>query len=266
MKKIIRSCFILLFTFIGISVLSSCDAKDFNGLEYKILSHEDKTCELVSIGECDDLDITVPEYYGEYKVISIGDYAFYDCRNIKSVTLPEGITRIEAYAFAKCYSLKYLNIPNSISIISCSAFDDSSILRFKTYDNALYLGNEENPYVALVSALNTDISAVEINPQVKVLKEAAFSGCKKLDSVTIPDGVNDIGYWMFSGCVRLKSIYVPNSVTNIDVFAFNECPELSTITFGGTIEDWENVSKKDNWLTNSSSYTVICSDGTLSEN
>ena len=58
----------------------------------------------------------------------------------------------------------------------------------------------------------------------------AFSGCVGLNSVTIPEGVTNIGYSAFSGCVGLNSVTIPESVTGIGYGAFSGCGGLNSVT------------------------------------
>ena len=55
-------------------------------------------------------------------VTSIGDYAFYYCINLTSVTLHDSVTSIGNYAFSSCSNLTSVTIPNSVTIIRDYAF------------------------------------------------------------------------------------------------------------------------------------------------
>ena len=70
---------------------------------------------------------------------------------------------------------------------------------------------------------------IEGNP-VTSIGESAFSQCKSLTSITIPDGVTSIGLQAFFHCDGLTSITIPNSVTSIGVQAFVICTNLTSIT------------------------------------
>jgi hypothetical protein len=55
-------------------------------------------------------------------VTSIGDYAFYFCTGLTSVTIPNTVTSIGNYAFSSCTSLTSVTIPNSVTSIGNYAF------------------------------------------------------------------------------------------------------------------------------------------------
>ena len=75
------------------------------------------------------------------------------------------------------------------------------------------------------------------------------------------NNVTSIGDSAFMSCPELTSIEIPDSVTNIDDYAFYNCSGLTSITFNGTKEQWEAISKGSKWNNNVPATKVVCSDG-----
>ena len=96
------------------------------------------------------------------------------------------------------------------------------------YGELLYRIREGNPYYLLVSAPKT-ITHAELHPDTKEIADSVFDGCEKLTSISIPEGVQTIGYNAFRNCVKLTSIALPSTVTKIGTSAFEYCTELLSI-------------------------------------
>mgnify|MGYP003295336352 CR=1 FL=1 len=118
--------------------------------------------------------ITIPSTHNEKPVTGIGDRAFADCTGLVSVTIPESVTSIGAGAFQNCTNLKKVTMPNSIASIGENAFYNCPKLSYNKYDNARYLGNDNNPYVALIQATSTNIRSCKIHDETKVIYHGAF--------------------------------------------------------------------------------------------
>ena len=171
-----------------------------------------------------------------YTVTSIGSYAFYNCRGLTSVTIPNSVTEIGNDAFSSCSGLTEITIPNSVTEIGSSAFYNcSSLIYNNEYDNAYYLGNASNPYLLLIKAKSTDITSCEINNECKFIYSYAFKDCSGLMSITIPETVTDIGWGAFCGCSGLTSVTIPESVTSIGSMAFYNCSRLTSITIPNSV-------------------------------
>ncbi len=215
-------------------------------------------------------DLVIPD-----GVTSIGDYAFYNCSGLTSISIPNSVTSIGDYAFSECINLQY-NI----------------------YDNAKYLGNSNNPYLVLIKAINKSITSCKINENTKFIHSSAFGDCSKLANITIPDSLISIGSELFTSnrgyvgegfsvyytgdikgwceisglyeinfcshtlyiggnkiegdlvipdgvksisdcafynCSGLTSITIPDSVTSIGERAFSDCSGLTSITIPDSV-------------------------------
>lgn len=78
-------------------------------------------------------NLVILSNYNGINVTAVGNEAFKNCSNLKSVTLPEAIASIGSYAFHNCKELKSINIPNSIKSIGVSAFLSCSSLEKLLY-------------------------------------------------------------------------------------------------------------------------------------
>ena len=72
--------------------------------------------------------------------------------------------------------------------------------------------------------------------KVKRIDGYAFSHCKSLTSIKIPDSVTSIGYTAFYDCNSLKSIKIPNSIKSIGNYAFENCISLTSINIPSSVE------------------------------
>ncbi len=168
-----------------------------------------------------------------------------------SVTIPNGITSIGYNVFSGRSSLQSVTIPNSVSFISSKAFDGCDSLQYNEYCNALYLGNNENKYLALIKAKNTSVTSCEIGVNTKFINSSAFTNCPietaniptyaisyipktNLKTVTINSG-ESIDSYAFRDCTSLQSITIPSSVTSIGVLAFYGCDNLQSITIPSSV-------------------------------
>ncbi|MCD8206846.1 MAG: leucine-rich repeat protein [Bacteroidales bacterium] len=73
-------------------------------------------------GGCTDSDVSIPPEYNGKPVTAIRDYAFWDCPDLKSVTIPDSVTSIGFKAFSNCTYLTRITIPSSVTFIGERAF------------------------------------------------------------------------------------------------------------------------------------------------
>ncbi len=179
-----------------------------------------------------------------YSVTSIGEYAFYQCTGLTSVTIPNSVTSIGRGAFSECFGLTSVIIPNSVTSIGSSAFLGCESL--PVTNNCRYADTY------LVEAVDKDLPTCIIKDGTKWIGEDAFRFCSGLTSVTIPNSVTSIGSYAFRFCSGLTSVTIPNSVTSIGDGAFNNCDSLASVTIGNSV-----TSIGTNAFTGCSSLTKV---------
>ena len=201
-------------------------------------------------------------------VTSIGQSAFYNCSSLTSVVIRDGVTSIGEYAFCACSRLTSVEIPDSVTSIGEKAFSNCSSLTFQEYGNCQYLGNEENPYFALIQATNTNYSAYTIHENTKVIAAKSFYNCARMSSIVIPDSVTSIGEAAFHSCESLTSVVIPDSVTSIGGSAFAWCDSLTSVYYNGIESEWAaiSISGGNSSLTNATKYYYSETEPTSSGN
>ena len=236
---------LLNFTILLLAFLlpATATAHDFeiDGFYYNILSNN--TVEVTRGYSTYSGDVTIPStvtYYGTtYSVTTIGDYAFLECSDLTSVTIPHSVTSIGGFAFCYCIGMTSVTIPNSISSIGLDAFEGCSRLASVIVEsgNPNY-DSRGNCNAIIETASNTFIVGCMnsiIPNSVTSIGMYAFAGCSGLTSVEIPNSVTTIGMCAFAGCSGLTNVEIPNSVTFIGDWAFCECSGLTSVTIGNSV-------------------------------
>lgn len=208
--------------------------------------------------DCSNLtNINVPE-----KVTLIECSLFDYCSNLANINLPKNVTAIEDYAFRGCRSLTNINIPENVTTIGAGAFADcSNLANINIPKNTTTIG--ESAFYGCNA-----LTSISVPSSIESIGKRAFADCKNLEKIEVEDG-NTI-YYSENNCLIVKDYNVlilgcknsiiPETVTRIEDYAFN----CSEVTFNGTTEQWNAITKSDSW-NDSSKYTVICTDGNITK-
>lgn len=149
---------------------------------------------------------SIKSVYIPDSVTSIGEYAFFDCKNLESVRLPQNITVLPEGIFRFCENLKELIVPKYVKEIKENALDGCSSLE-----------------------------KVEIPNNVTEMGRYVFNNCANLDSIKWPNYLRYIPDHCFSGCSNLK-FEIPNYVTKIGAHAFSNCKNITEYKIPAKVE------------------------------
>ena len=174
----------------------------------------------VTITECNEAatgELVIPDTIEGNPVTSIGDWAFFQCNSLTSITIPDSVTSIGGGAFQNCTSLTSITIPDSVASIGNYAFYGCTSM------TKIEVGVENVNYA--------NVSGVLFNKDKTLLH--AYPAGKAGANYVIPDSVTSIGNYAFAFCESLTSITIPDSVTSIGDYAFRDCNSLTSVTFQG---------------------------------
>ena len=159
----------------------------------------------------------------------IGAYAFTNCYNLASISIPSDVTSIGDTAFTKCYNLTSISIPSGVTSIGNNTFSSCyNLTSISIPSGVTNIGNNAFQYC-------DNLASISIPSNVTSIGNAIFNSCDSLTTVIIPSGVTRISSSMFSSCSRLTSITIPSSITYIYEAAFSSCSSLTAVTIPSNV-------------------------------
>jgi chitodextrinase len=178
----------------GICENKNCPDEWFGKIEFETGASE--------VSECFAVSAQVAE--GQNNITSIGAYAFYGCKNLEKVTIPNTVTAIGEYAFDGCEILTDIVLPEGLVEIKNDTFKGCASL-----------------------------SEIVIPEGVITIENNAFRDCDTLNDIVIPDSVTTIEEYAFYSCDSLANVYIGNCLKEIGDCIFNDCTNLKAITVDG---------------------------------
>ncbi len=149
-------------------------------------------------------DLVIP-----FAVDKIPDFAFYECENVKSVTIGKGVTEIGRSAFYGCGALESVTISGAVSKMGDLAFGDCALLK------NLQIGNTVEVIGEYAFLRCSSLESVTIPASVKRVEASAFSDCTGIKTLKLNEGLEYIGDCAFGGCTMLEEFKMPSTVNGI---------------------------------------------------
>lgn len=161
-------------------------------------------------------DVTVPE-----GITTIGRGAFYAAQ-VEKVTLPEGLMEIQQEAFYDCFALRSISLPESLQSIGASAFSSCQALAEITLPEGLRtIGTRAFDWTGLTS--------LHLPESLEEIGHSAFSSNEQLQEVTFPKQLRVIPADMFYECSALEKVVLPEKLERLEASAFAYCEALTEI-------------------------------------
>ena len=162
--------------------------------------------------------ITLSRYMSE---IAIG--AFYNCKGLVSIEVPDPIKKIGSQAFYGCTALSgEFIVPRGIRTIGDYAFNGcTGITNFVISENIESFG--EGAFYGCAGLVE-----FEVPEHITILSNRLFQGCTSLTEFNVPETVTELNSSVFNGCTGLTKVILRNPNLKLGEFVFSGCTQLKT--------------------------------------
>lgn len=227
-KSLIESSFDMCVVGIGMGTVSPFSD---SGLTKITFETGRKEIPLGLFNNCNKLtEVYIPD-----SVEIIGQAAFRDCYSLEKVTGMKNIREICELAFSNCSSLKDVPFLSNLEKLGSGAFYNASSLdEFCVPQSLTDCGIHYSVIgVGMKSRIgpfeNSGLIEVSFEEGTDSVPDCIFKGCRRLQTVEIPDNITKIGVASFWECDALLKISGMKNVQEIGDLAFCDCSSLTRI-------------------------------------
>ncbi|MBQ7646214.1 MAG: leucine-rich repeat domain-containing protein, partial [Clostridia bacterium] len=160
----------------------------------------------------------------------IGMYAFFECMELeKDVYIPENVSYIGHCAFSNCSSLKKITVAEKNEY-------------YRSIDGILY---DKDASALICCPAGQNRSSYTLPDSVTSIEDEAFTQCKMIKRVILPDGLQKVGDFAFKAS-SIESVVIPDGVTELGFAAFEACKSLTSADLGRGITKLKESTFSDN--------------------
>ena len=236
----------MLFITIPVSAKNFTYTHEGQTLTYTVIDEREKTC-MVKPGETGwwgttpgnavsgslEIPSSVSDGSSTYTVVRLGEYSFYGCSDITSITIPGSVTSIGKYCFFRSINNENRTVLTIEDGMGTLMLEDACF--GNVFLSKLYLGRNLDYETGQRPIPSTFITSLTISNSVNIIGPELFKGARSLTSVKIPDSVVTIDTSAFESCSSLSYIEIPASVTIIGSSAFKGCSGLTSVEIPNSV-------------------------------
>ena len=174
------------------------------------------------------------------------DSVFYQNDQIKEIVLSNGITSLGNRLFYHCANAKTVSLPATLTSIGDSAFAQEDAVINDTAGLTSVTIPQAVTAIQSYAFYHTAIAEVTVPASVKTWGKYAFSGCAKLKTARV--ACDSIGAFAFTRCTALSSLTISANCRTFGENMLTYCESLKAITYEGTKEQWNAITKPTNWM------------------
>jgi uncharacterized repeat protein (TIGR02543 family) len=177
----------------------------------------------------------IPDEIDGHEVVAIGDSAFENRTDLRTVMIPDSVTEIGSCAFNNCTNLSNVTLSQNLKYMEGRAFGScEKITKIEIPKSLEWCGSTLYDYGPFGDC--TGLKTVIFENGTTEISSHLFEKCTGLEEINIPDSVTEIEDSAFSGCVNLSKVNIPDTVTIIGEYAFDSCTNLTAVTLSENLE------------------------------
>ena len=191
----------------------------------------------------------IPDEIDGHEVVAIGDRAFQNRTDLRTVMIPDSLEKIEFEAFYNCINLKIVDLSSNLTTIGYDVFGNCKSISkieipksLKKFDGTWGRGTNLS-YGAFGGCSN--LKTVNFEAGSTIVCAALFMGCDGIEEIELPDTITEIGDSAFKNCKNLDRITMNNGIEILESSAFEDCFSLTTINIPNTVKAISNSTFQD---------------------
>ena len=166
-------------------------------------------------------------------VTSIGTYAFYDCTNILSITIPTSVKSFGTANMEGCTNLTDVYYQGTLQEWLSISF---AHMGSPTYNGGYQSSSGTNLYIN-----NEKIVDLVIPNDISIINNHAFEKVYSLESIVLPSSVTEVGSYAFYNCQNLKNVTIQSTNVSFGQGAFSHTSDI-VVDFVGSVSQWCEMS------------------------